>query len=62
MADQTYISEAAALRILIQNGDFTEAQARIVLSHSHGMRMDGADYFPMKYIYQRAKTNARRVA
>lgn len=52
-AEDTYISYSAALRILMQ-GDYTEAQAKIILSHSHGKRIEGADYYPMRYIYKRA--------
>jgi hypothetical protein len=51
----TYISEAAAMRILQTQGDYSENQARIILLHSLKQSMDGATYYPMKYIYQRAK-------
>jgi hypothetical protein len=54
----TYVSERAALRILIQDGEFTEAQARIVLAHSLKQTMDGGTYYPMTYIYKRAKAHA----
>lgn len=60
MADETYISEAAAMRILCGQGDFSECQARIVLGHSLKQSFSGADYFPMKYIYKRARDNAAR--
>lgn len=60
MADQTYISEAAALRILRERGDFTDSQARIVLAHSLKQSFDGATYYPMSYIYKRAKANAAK--
>lgn len=60
MSDSTYISEAAALRILRQEGDFTESQARIVLLHSRKQSMAGADYYPMRYIYKRARDNAAK--
>lgn len=56
----TYISEAAAMRILTQDGDFHESQARIVLGHSRKQSMDGATYYPMTYIYKRATENAAR--
>lgn len=51
----TYISEATAMRILRTQGDYSENQARIILLHSLKQSMDGATYYPMKYIYQRAK-------
>lgn len=34
MADETYISEAAAMRILCGEGDFAQCQAKIVLMQS----------------------------
>lgn len=52
---ETYISEFAALRILRTDGDYSEPQARIILSHSRKQTMDGAPYYPMAYIYKRAK-------
>ena len=55
MSDQTYISEAAALRILMQQGDYSENQARIILMHSLKQSFSGANYYPMKYIYKRAQ-------
>lgn len=55
MADETYISEASALRILMQDGDYSESQARIILNHSLKQRFDGSDYYPLKYISKRAK-------
>lgn len=60
MADATYISEPAALRILRDQGDFTDCQARIVLAHSRKQSFDGVPYYPMSYIYRRAATNAAR--
>jgi hypothetical protein len=60
MTDETYISEAAALRILRQIGDFTDNQARIVLMHSKRQDVSGAPYYPMRYIYKRARDNAAR--
>lgn len=55
MADATYISERAALRILMQEGDYTESQARIILGHSKKQAAMGATYYPMDYIYKRAR-------
>ena len=60
MADETFISEAAAMRILRQEGDFTESQARIVLNHSRKQAMGGGTYYPMTYVYKRAAANARK--
>jgi hypothetical protein len=60
MSDSTYISEAAALRILRQDGDFTDIGARAVLSHSRKQSMGDAVYYPMNYIYKRARANAAR--
>ena len=60
MTDDTYISEAAALRILRQDGDFTDAQARIILAHSKSQAFSGAPYYPMRYVYKRARDNATR--
>lgn len=60
MSDETFISEAAAMRILRHDGDFTECQARIVLSHSSKQAMGDATYYPMRYVYKRARDNAAR--
>ena len=60
MPGSTYISEASAMRILISEGDFTENQARIVLAHSLKQSFDGATYYPMNYIYKRAKENMKQ--
>lgn len=60
MTDEPYLSQAAALRILRQEGDFTDAQARIVLMHSKSQDVSGAPYYPMRYIYKRARDNAAR--
>jgi hypothetical protein len=60
MASDTYISEAAAMRVLMRDGDFCASQARIVLTHSRKQSFDGTDYYPMGYIYKRAKDNAAR--
>jgi hypothetical protein len=60
MTDETYISEAAALRILRQKGDFTDNQARIVLLHSKRKEVGGAPYYPTRYIYKRARDRAAR--
>jgi len=56
----TYISEAAAMRILMQEGDFHESQARIVLGHSRKQSFSGGTYYPMTYVYKRARDNAAR--
>jgi hypothetical protein len=59
-AEDTYISYAAAMSLLVRAG-FSEGQARIILSHSHGKRIDGHDYFPLNYISQRAAEMAARI-
>lgn len=61
MADETWISESAAMGILVNDGDFAPNQARIVLGHSLKKDMFGGTYYPMKYIYQRANGNVARV-
>lgn len=60
MSDSTYISEQSAMNILRNAGDFTQCQAKIVLMHSLKQSFNGADYYPMKYIYKRARDNAAR--
>ena len=60
MADTTYISEASALLILTQDGDMVESQARAILSHSRKQSFDGCSYYPMSYIYRRAKAFASK--
>jgi hypothetical protein len=60
MVDQTYISEPAAMRILRCDGDFTDIAARAVLSHGRKQSVSGANYYPMSYIYKRARANASR--
>jgi len=60
MSDETFISENAALHILMGQGDFTHSQARIVLAHSRKQGMGGAIYYPMAYIYMRADANIGR--
>lgn len=60
MADDTYINEQAALHILITQGDYTESQARIILMHSLAKEIDGASYYPSRYIHQRAERRASR--
>lgn len=54
MADEVYISEARALDVLTRVGDYSEAQARIILGHSRKQDFDGATYYPAAYIWQRA--------
>lgn len=56
----TYISEAAALRILMQEGEYAESQAQIVLNHSLRANIMGGNYYPMDYIYKRAKEHRER--
>lgn len=51
----TYISESAAMRILQQEGDYSADQAKIILNHSRKQTFDGATYYPMSYVYKRAK-------
>lgn len=60
MTDEIYIIEAKALQILMSDGDFTESQARIVLSHSLKQSFDGATYYPAAYIAKRAADNVAR--
>ena len=59
MSDETFISEAAAMRILLQDGDYTESQARIILNHSRKQSFDGAAYYPLSYISKRARDSAK---
>lgn len=61
MSDQTYISERAAMRILMGEGDYSEGQARIILGHSRKQAMGGAVYYPMTYIYRRANEGRQRL-
>ena len=58
--DEMHIHESRAMSILRQEGDFTENQARIVLLHSRKESYNGATYYPMGYIYKRAKDNAEK--
>ena len=60
MADETYISEHAAMQVLTRDGDFTHGQAAIVLLHSKKQGVSGANYYPMGYVYKRANANALR--
>ena len=53
-----YISEGAALRILMIDGDFSEAQARIVLGHSRQQAYEGRTLYPATYISKRARDHA----
>jgi hypothetical protein len=54
MAD-TYISESAAMRVLQQEGDYSATQAKTILNHSLKQTFDGVTYYPMSYVYKRAK-------
>lgn len=61
--DESFISERAALTILMTHGDYAESQARTILTHSRKVSYDGGNYYPMSYIYARtneAKRNPRR--
>jgi len=60
MKDETFISERQALSVLMQDGDYTESQARIILGHSRKMAYDGGNYYPMSYIYKRADEGKNR--
>lgn len=60
MTDETFISEPAAMRILRHDGDFTDCQARIVLNHSRKQSIGGDSYYPMRYVYKRARDNAAK--
>ena len=60
MADEIFISETQAMRVLRQQGDFTESQARIVLGHSRKQTIMGETYYPATYIGKRAAENAAR--
>ena len=55
-----YISEGAALRLLMIDGDFSEAQARIVLSHSRQQVYEGRTMYPVSYISKRARDHAAK--
>lgn len=60
MSDEIYISEDRALHILIQQGDYTESQARIILGHSLKQSYDGRTFYPARYIAMRAKRESRK--
>ena len=55
-----YISEGAALRLLMVDGDYSEAQARIVLSHSRQQVYEGRTMYPVAYISKRARDHAAK--
>lgn len=55
-----YISEGAALRLLMIDGDYSEAQARIVLSHSRQQVYEGRTMYPVAYISKRARDHAAK--
>ncbi len=55
-----YMSERAAMRVLVSQGDYHESQARIVLAHSKRQLFDGVNYYPVAYIHRRAADNAAR--
>ena len=55
-----YISEGAALRLLTIDGDFSEAQARTVLSHSRSQLYEGRSMYPVSYISKRARDHAAK--
>lgn len=55
-----YISEGAALRILTIDGDFSEAQARVVLGHSRQQIYEGRTMYPVTYISKRARDHAAK--
>ncbi len=57
MSDEVYISESRALDILIQQGDYSENQARIILAHSLKQSYEGQTFYPARYVAKRAKGN-----
>lgn len=61
MADKLYVSEYKAKLILMRDGDFTDAQADIVLNHSLKQSYDNSNYYPLDYINKRARENHARV-
>ena len=58
--DETFISERQALSILMTQGYYAESQARAILAHSRKIAYNGGDYYPMSYIYKRAKGDAKK--
>ena len=60
MTDEIYISERAALLILMVDGDYSECQARIVLGRSRKQSFDGQTMYPATYISKRAADHAAK--
>ncbi len=54
MADK-YIDEPTALHVLCARGDYSPAQAKIILGHSLKKTFNGATHYPMRYIHERAR-------
>lgn len=57
MADETYIAEHRAIALLMA-ADYTETQARCILTHSKKQSFGGGTYYPLAYITKRAKESA----
>lgn len=49
-----YIDEPTALHVLCARGDYSLAQAKIILGHSLKKVCNGAPHYPAKYIHERA--------
>ncbi len=49
-----YIDELTALHVLCARGDYSPAQAKIILAHSLKKVCNGALHYPAKYIHERA--------
>lgn len=58
--DKTYLSEERALALLVTQGDYTETQARAVLTHSKKRAFAGVTYYPKNYIYKRLRENKNK--
>lgn len=61
MADKTFIAEHRALALLMQ-ADYTETQARAILTHSKKQAYNGGTYYPLDYIMKRASANQNKAA
>lgn len=53
MTDAIYIRESIALAMLMVDGDYSESQARIILSHSLKQTIGDCTYYPATYIANR---------
>ena len=53
MSEGPYISESVAMRLLMHDGGYSEAQSRIILSHSLRQSHGDDGYYPLRYIHSR---------